>query len=179
MKYARVLLANCPEQTTELFIEYYTGNYRPKKKEVEPPAPESSSQPMSTVQSLAAFIPLPYINLGSGTNANSPAQESTESEPSQPTVLEYQIPKPRTAFSMFVDHPRQFISFLETLVQRENLREADKLDLYNALFEMYLDTASHKKDAVEKQEWENKAKKLIKGRDVRSAFSHHSCCFQC
>ncbi|MCB7372742.1 hypothetical protein LI003_22885, partial [Bacteroides caccae] len=29
MKYARVLLANCPEQTTKLFIIYYTGKYKP------------------------------------------------------------------------------------------------------------------------------------------------------
>ena len=168
MKYARVLLANCPEQSTELFTDYYTGKYRPKT-EVEPPA-ESPTQPASTVQSLAAFIPLPYINIGTGKSSSTAGVQESAGSESSPPVPDYQIPKPRTAFSMFVDHPRQFISFLETLIQMENLKEGDKVDLYTALFEMYLDTANRKKDAAEKQEWENKAKRLIEGKDVR-AFS--------
>lgn len=82
-------------------------------------------------------------------------------------VPAYPIPKPRTAFSAFVDHPQEFIRFLESLVKMENLKKEDKVDLYTTLFEMYLDSASHKKDTVEKQEWENKAKKLIEGKNVR------------
>jgi hypothetical protein len=31
MKYARVLLEYCPQDTTQLFVDYFTGHYRPKE----------------------------------------------------------------------------------------------------------------------------------------------------
>lgn len=165
MKYARVLLAHCPEQTTELFKAYYTGRYRPRT-EVESPA-EPQAQPTSTVQSLAGFLPLRYVTGGSGTSAQLPAAETTTAEENPvDEAPKYEIPKPRTAFSAFVDHPQEFIDFLETLVQQPDLAEDAKVDLFTTLFEMYLDTAKGKKDAASKQEWEDKAKKLIEGKDV-------------
>ena len=88
-------------------------------------------------------------------------------EPVTPPAPSYEIPKPRTAFSAFVDHPKEFISFLETVSQRHDLKQEAKVDLFTTLFEMYLDTAKRKRDATEKQEWEDKAKKLIEGKDVR------------
>lgn len=165
MKYARVLLAHCPEQTTELFKAYYTGQYRPRTV-VEPP-PEPQAQPTSTVQSLAGLLPLRYVTGGSGTSAQPPAPEAAiaEETPAE-EAPKYEIPKPRTAFSAFVDHPQEFIDFLEILVQQPDLVEDAKIDLFTTLFEMYLDTAKGKKDAASKQEWENKAKKLIEGKDV-------------
>ncbi|EFX06606.1 vacuolar protein sorting protein [Grosmannia clavigera kw1407] len=33
MKYARVLIENCPQDTTQLFIDYYTDSYKPKAEE--------------------------------------------------------------------------------------------------------------------------------------------------
>jgi hypothetical protein len=85
----------------------------------------------------------------------------------------YEIPKPRTAFSAFVDHPDEFISFLEAFITRDSLKKEDKIDLYTTLFEMYLDTAKRMKDPSERQEWENKAKRLIEGKDVRSVPYRH------
>lgn len=38
MKYARVLLENCPKEATQLFVDYFTGHYRPKKDVVTEPA---------------------------------------------------------------------------------------------------------------------------------------------
>jgi hypothetical protein len=32
MKYARVLLEHCPQDTTQIFVDYFTGHYRPKTK---------------------------------------------------------------------------------------------------------------------------------------------------
>lgn len=122
MKYARVLLEHCPRPTAQLFIDYYTGQFR------------------------------------------SPEIKPEELPP------DYKIPKPRSAFSSFVDHPQEFITFLEALIKQSDLKEEDKIDLYTTLFEMYLDTASRKKDIGEKQEWENNAKKLIQGKDVRYQF---------
>lgn len=168
MKYARVLLAHCPERTTDLFMVYYTGQYRPHT-DVEPPA-EPHSEPTSTMQSLAGLLPLRYMTGGRGTKTETQVSETAAVEESPADVpLEYDIPKPRTAFSAFVDHPQEFISFLETLVQQPGLKKDAKVDLFTTLFEMYLDTAKGKKDPAEKKEWENKAKKLIEGKDVSNS----------
>lgn len=164
MKYARVLLGHCPRETTQLFIDYYTGRYRPKK-EAELPV-KTETQSGSAVQNLAALLPLPYVGTG-GTKAQPSEAQVTSEEKSLDVTPTYEIPKPRTAFSAFVDHPDEFITFLEALIKQESLKKEDKIDLYTTLFEMYLDTAKRKKDASERQEWENKAKKLIEGKDVR------------
>jgi hypothetical protein len=165
MKYARVLLTHCPEKTADLFKVYYSGQYRPRT-EVEQPA-EPQEQTTSTVQSLAALLPLRYMQVGTGRQqeVEAPETEINEDKP-EDSPPDYAIPKPRTAFSAFVDHPKEFIGFLETLVQQPNLKKDAKIDLFTTLFEMYLDTAKGQKDAAERQEWETKAKKLIEGKDV-------------
>ncbi|EAW06717.1 tethering complex subunit PEP5 [Aspergillus clavatus NRRL 1] len=164
MKYARVLLANCPEETTELFMEYYKGQYRPRTQ-VESPA-EPQVQPTSTLQSLAGFLPLSLINAGPGRKTEPVEETADEEELKVEPTPTYRIPTPRTAFSAFVGHPQQFITFLESLIGLEDLKEADKVDIYTTLFEMYLDTANRQKDSAEKEEWESKAKKLIEGKDI-------------
>lgn len=169
MKYARVLLEHCPESTTQLFIDYYSGRYKPRKEEEQSP----EVKPQATggaVQNIASFIPLPYIGgskqdnkQSNGTNPQATAEPEDTNEESS---TNYEIPKPRTAFSSFVDHPDQFITFLEKLLELDGLKEEDKVDLYTTLFEMYLDTANRKKSSSEKQEWESKAKSLIQGKNV-------------
>ncbi|KAJ5811412.1 Zinc finger RING-type [Penicillium riverlandense] len=152
-------------RTTELFKAYYTGQYQPRT-EVELPL-EPQAQPTSTVQSLAAFLPLRYMTVGTSTRSQAQVSETAATEDQLVTPApDYEVPKPRTAFSAFVDHPQEFIDFLETLVQQPDLKEESKVDLFTTLFEMYLDTANSKKDATEKQEWEKKAKKLIEGKDI-------------
>jgi len=178
MKYATVLLQHTSKDTTQLFIDYYTGNFRPKKDAIViPNAPSSGGIGMglgvasSAVQNLAALLPLPYMNTNAVASAPLSEQKSTMSQAqivettSDEPAPEYKVPKPRTAFSAFVDHSQEFIVFLEACIASENLREDDKVDLYTTLFEMYLHTASSKKDG-ERQEWENKAKKLVEGRDI-------------
>ncbi|KAF1956315.1 vacuolar protein sorting-associated protein 11 [Byssothecium circinans] len=178
LKYATVLLEQCPKDTTRLFIDYYTGNFRPKKDAIV--LPNSPSPPgmgmgfgaaSSAVQNLAALLPLPYMNTSA---VATPPPGDSKSTMSQAQIVEtntddpppeYKIPKPRTAFSAFVDHAQEFIVFLEACIKSENLREDDKVDLYTTLFEMYLHIASSKKDD-ERQEWENKAKKLVKGNNI-------------
>lgn len=166
MKYARVLLTHCPEKTTELFKVYYTGQYRPRTT-VES-LPEPQAQPASAVQSLAGLLPLRYVTGGSASRTQGPETETAPAEEEQTTNLppQYEVPKPRTAFSAFVDHPQSFVNFLETLVQQPGLKQEAKVDLFTTLFEMYLDTAKTTKDPAQKQEWEGKAKKLIEGKDV-------------
>ncbi|KAI9732100.1 MAG: hypothetical protein M1834_004196 [Cirrosporium novae-zelandiae] len=168
MKYARVLLEHCQDDATQIFINYYTGKYRPKKDFVIPIAPAAQSGAMSAVQSLASFLPLPYM----GTRSEPVSAPSTGVKPldgSQSGVsdlpVEYDVPKPRTAFSSFVDHPYEFIRFLEACLEDDGLMEEDKVDLYTTLFEMYLEIANRKR-SPEKDEWEAKAKKLINTKDI-------------
>jgi Zn finger protein HypA/HybF involved in hydrogenase expression len=179
MKYATILLQECPKDTTQIFIDYYTGTFRPKKDAIViPNAPVPSGMGIglgaasSAVQNLAALLPLPYMNTSAV--ASPPSQGESKSTMSQAQIIEttddepapeYKIPKPRTAFSAFVDHAQEFIVFLEACIKSENLREDDKVDLYTTLFEMYLHTASSKKDG-ERQEWEDKAKKLVEGKNI-------------
>ncbi|TPX23182.1 hypothetical protein DIZ76_012508 [Coccidioides immitis] len=165
MKYARVLLEHCPQPTTKIFIDYYTGNYRPRRMKEEETAKDEKSQSAGGLQNLASLIPLPYLNPSKPGNAKSAISEpQIATEVEEP--IEYDVPKPRTAFSSFVDHPQEFVVFLEALIDQNDLKEDDKIDLYTTLFEMYLDTASRKKDPSERQEWEAKAKLLIQGRDI-------------
>lgn len=179
MKYATVLLQECPKDTTQIFIDYYTGAFRPKKDAIViPNAPVSSGMGMgisaasNAVQNLAALLPLPYMNASAV--ASPPSASDQKSTMSQAQIIEtdvdepapeYKIPKPRTAFSAFVGHALEFIVFLEACIKSANLREDDKVDLYTTLFEMYLHTASSKKDG-ERQEWEAKAKELIEGKNI-------------
>lgn len=179
MKYATVLLQQIPKDTTQLFIDYYTATFRPKKDAIIiPDAPVSGGGmgmgfgvASSAVQNLAALLPLPYMNTSALASPPSGEQKSTMSQAqiieqvSDEPAPRYKVPKPRTAFSAFVDHPQEFIVFLEACIASDNLREDDKVDLYTTLFEMYLHTASSKKDG-ERQAWENKAKKLVEGKDI-------------
>ncbi|KAF2189828.1 vacuolar protein sorting-associated protein 11 [Zopfia rhizophila CBS 207.26] len=176
MKYATVFLQQCPKDTTQIFIDYYTGSFRPKKDAIViPNAPASSGMGISiasnAVQNLAALLPLPYMSVNTVQSPASASEPKTtlsqaqivETNVDEPAP-EYKIPKPRSAFSAFVDHPQEFIVFLEACIKSENLREDDKADIYTTLFEMYLYTASAK-PAAERMEWETKAKKLIEGKN--------------
>ena len=172
MRYARVLLEHCPKDATQLFVEYYTGEYRIKKDAPLSIPQAGSGGAVGAVQNLASFIPLPYRQ---SNTAPSPATGGNQQLTLQGDEVaaaaeieppsEYQTPKPRTAFSSFVDHPDEFIVFLEACLKQKNLSEKDGVDLYTTLFEMYLEIAASK-TSPEKDEWEAKAKRLIDGKDV-------------
>ena len=166
MKYARVLLEHCPDDTTQLFIDYYTGRYQPKKELTG--IEEANINPASN---RATFLSLPF-GQGLGTTASPAAagqvplpdtdQASSKKMDDEP---DYTVPKPRTGFSPFVDHPNQFVKFLEALLEKDNLDKSDETDIYTTLFELYLETAGSKK-GEEKGVWEAKAKKLIESKEV-------------
>lgn len=77
----------------------------------------------------------------------------------------YTPPAPRTAFSSFIDHPTEFVEFLEACLEEKDLKTSDQTDLYTTLFEMYLYMATAKK-GHRREVWEAKAKKLIEGEHV-------------
>ncbi|KAI9728147.1 MAG: hypothetical protein M1828_004608 [Chrysothrix sp. TS-e1954] len=165
-RYATVLLEHCQEDATQMFIEYYTGRFRPKQDAVvvtskATPA-KSSGFASSAVQNLAALLPLPYMNMSSPDHANS-LEHETQTHVVESTVNDevpsYSVPRPRTAFSAFVDHPDAFVSFLEACLNAGKLGNEDKSDVYTTLFEMYLREAGrHEGEA--KTTWEAKAKHL-------------------
>ena len=172
MRYARVLLENCPEDATQMFIDYYTGAYRLRKDRPAMVRQPTAGGMTNAVTNLTSFIPLPYRQ--SSTNP-SPAgagnqelslreAEAAAADAVQPP-LEYDVPKPRTVFSSFVDHPDNFIIFLEACLKQDHLEKSDMTDLYTTLFEIYLETATSKK-GEEKEKWEAKAKRLIEGKDI-------------
>lgn len=172
MRYGRVLLEHCQDQTTQLFVDYYTGKFHPKKDVPIAPTQAPVGGAVSAVQNLASFIPLPYRQ---ATPLLSPAimenqqfalsgDEATGAAEAE-TPIEYTIPKSRTAFSSFVDHPEEFIVFLEACLKEGNIDQKEKSELHTTLFEIYLDIASNK-TGREKSDWEAKAKSLIDGKEV-------------
>lgn len=176
MKYARVLIENCPKGSTQLFIDYYTGNYRPRVRHadtIETPASGGgfAAGAVSAVQNLSNLLPLPYMN--SSAVASPPTQGNIEPTVSDGAVLldaddvpppKYTPPQPRTAFSSFIDHPDEFIVFLEACLGDESISDENKADLYTTLFEMYLHKSTEVKSEHDREQWEQKAKKLIEGR---------------
>lgn len=176
-KYARVLIEHCPEEATKLFILYYTGKFRPRKTAVpvigETPSTTGgfTSGAASAVQNLSNYLPFPYLNTSSGATADTPSNMKQPAQNGLPLSEEdhppprYTVPPPRTAFSSFIDHPDEFITFLEACLEEEELKVGDRSDLYTTLFEMYLYKAGERK-GHHREEWEAKAKELIEGEHV-------------
>ena len=166
MKYARVLIQHCPTDATHLFIDYFTGKYRPREDvpAVADIQPEVSG---GTFQSLSVLWTLPFV--GNRKSAEKPPASQTEGEiaevPIEP-VITYQKPKTRAAFSSFVDHPVEFINFLAALLEQRDLSQNERVDLTTALFEMYLERANTSNDQSEKEKWQQKAKSLIVDSDI-------------
>ena len=166
MKYARSLLLHCPEETSKLFIDYYTGRYEPKH---DVPAVEEvqAQSGGGASQYLSALWQVPFMNR-QPTSENTkvqdvPAAETTTDDVESTPEPSYTPPRPRTAFSAFIDHPAKFIVFLEALIEQPGLSQADRTDLATTLFEMYLDASRETKDTSQKLALEGKATALIAG----------------
>lgn len=115
------------------------------------------------MQNLSNLLPLPYMNTAATNQqqANAKATVGDLGIKQDVVAAEYTPPRPRTAFSSFIDHPDEFIVFLEACLKDDNLAEADRTDIYTTLFEMYLHKANEKKGDQHREEWEQRAKALI------------------
>lgn len=181
MKYARILLHHCPEITTKIFVDYYTGQYRPRIDKIilENTTPElgygamAANSAANAVQNLTALMPLPFMSTSStlspGTQSNvKPVvgdSQIIENEVAALPAIEYTIPRPRTAFSSFVDHPEQFVSFLEACLNERDMNESDRTDIYTTLFEMYLHKSTIQ-NGIYKEEYEIKAIALLSEKGI-------------
>ena len=178
MKYGTVLLEHCPTEMTQMFIDYFTGTFRPKKDavivqetQIEQEGGRLGSMATSAVQNLAALLPLPYMNASavqtpsSGSNGQVTRSQAQVVETlTEGDYIEYEVPKPRIAFSAFIDHPEHFITFLEACIASDDVTVDNKTDLNTTLFEIYLHQASAA-STQEKAEYERKAKALIESED--------------
>ncbi|KAK0737264.1 hypothetical protein B0T21DRAFT_438644 [Apiosordaria backusii] len=171
MKYARVLIEHCPSDATQLFIDYYTGKYKPRvdipvTAEATPATANGgfAAGAASAVSNLSSLLPLPYMNttvVANNNNANAKPTVGDLAIKQEVIAIKYTPPKPRTAFSSFIDHPDEFIIFLEACLQDDALSKEDKTDIYTTLFEMYLHKSNEKKSDSHREKWEAKAKSLI------------------
>ena len=167
MKYARILLENCSDSTTQLFIDFYTGKYSPRTESETPEEPQAITQ-ASAFQNLSSLLPLPYMNRSAVATPTTevPPQITTAdaqlAEVAATPTPEYPVPKPRTAFSSFIPYSSHFILFLEALASHKEIGSEDKSDVLTTLFELYLETADSKLTPdSEKEAWQQKAKALI------------------
>lgn len=160
MKYARSLLEHCPTEATRLFTEYYTGQYAPKK-DVPAVAEVQAQTGGGAFQSLSALWTLPFMNRSSTPDAVPLADSNEQAIAEVDETPSYKVPRPRSAFSSFLAHPSEFITFLEALIQQENLSKEDQSDLSTTLFEMYLEAANAAGERAEKEKWQVKATSLI------------------
>lgn len=164
MNYARSLLQHCPDETTKLFIDYYTGKYEPKH---DVPAVEEvrAQSGGGASQYLSALWQVPFMSrtTASETTTAEPVGENGEGENGESAVSKpkYTTPRPRTAFSAFIAHPARFITFLEALLEQVDLSRSDQADVATTLFEMYLEASRDAKDVSTKTKLETKATRLI------------------
>ncbi|KAF2969451.1 hypothetical protein GQX73_g4114 [Xylaria multiplex] len=114
MKYARVLLENCPSNTAEFFIDYYTGKYKPKVHTA--PAEEAVSVlsgkglaagAANAVQNLTSLLPLPYMGTPTvpspAAQGDSPPiarQDTSNAEQDNDSISKYT--PPATSFRIFI-----------------------------------------------------------------------------
>ena len=116
--------------------------------------PKSSSSPPSSAK-----------------NVQTPPTRSqpTTSVEQSPIIPQYQPPRPRAAFSIFVDFPSCFVRFLEAMMEDDRFSQRDGKDvddICTTLFEAYLREAK-RNGKEERPMWEEKAKSLLTDRKVR------------
>lgn len=187
------LLNELPNHTTQLLIDVFTGNYLPENiidtdqtSTISSLTIEPAEHPILT--SYNQFLAFMH---GHGRDKR-PSETSTSEmssisrdakslnsvEPKKPTYLP---PRPKIIFKCFVNHPNEFVIFLEACIESYNRfggNERDKKDIMITLYEMYLSLSSEDgiSDESEKQ-WKDKARKLLqaiqkeKGWDVEDETS--------
>lgn len=162
---SRILLNEFPNQTTLLLIDLFTGKYTPKDIEAKEKddvldIQEESYLTRPALQSYRAFVD--YMSSAASITSGPSETEvlSAKTDYIKPT---YQPPRPRLIFSSFVDHPNEFVIFLEACLEAYDEydgNEKDKKDLLSTLFEMYLNLANRSASEEQKREWETKAHQL-------------------
>lgn len=185
----RQLLDELPNETTQLLIDVFTGSYQPEVAYSDQLSTTSSlfekSSSISRTESaasnslnhplLTSYKQFVAFMSGKGSSITEDASSVASSTVAAGLVAKdptYLPPRPRIIFKCFVNHPQEFVIFLEACVESYNKfggKESDKKDLLITLYEMYLSLArerSSKSSDVQHQKdvenWESKAAALLK-----------------
>ncbi|KAF3932241.1 hypothetical protein ABW19_dt0200708 [Dactylella cylindrospora] len=181
MKWGRVLLDKLPNDTTTLLTKYFTGKYIPRTVASQD-SPTGTQAIPSGFQGYAALLQLPYLgNTFSMTSTSAPDPDPVQPEPLPPTPPSYTPPPLRTAFSLFVDHPTEFVNFLEASLA-ELAPDVKVPEIPLTLLEMYLHSANQDED-TENKEWQTKARRMLESAELSLDRSNvlllsHLCGFQ-
>ncbi|GME82901.1 unnamed protein product [Ambrosiozyma monospora] len=180
----KTLLDKLPNESTQLLIEVFTGKYvqdttfnieeasiRSSKFEETGSHISGNSKDHPIITSYRQFVSFMKIR-----------EPEEGEEPPKPTYLP---PRPRIIFQSFVNHPHEFVIFLEACVESYKKfggNEKDKKDIMITLYEMYLSlsttasistltptTADDNEESEssklqndrDKQAWESKARQLL------------------
>lgn len=162
--YLKDLLDCMPLETTELLIDVFTGKYKPglsfsllskdqvKKEHPEEHVTEHKSDHI-TVSSYSAFVS--YLS-GRGKEEEEEQPEEISEEPT------YLPPRPSLVSPGFINHPAEYVVFLEACVDAFDRYQGsinDRKGLLMTLFEIYLLRSEDQPE--KKEEWSNKAKELL------------------
>lgn len=185
--FGRELMSHLPQETTKLFTEFYTGSFVPETHiqatgVLSPPRRAVTGYGGALYDSMinnryAQVLPsLPALDMSqfnpmrrtASVAASVLSKESSLPEYSDlPSTIaeketEYTVPKPRTAFPIFVDFPQHFIMFLEVMLERQvdDDNDQNRKDIVSALLEVYL-KQSKDSSGEAKTQWQNKAKDLL------------------
>ena len=168
------LLNRLPNETTQILIDVFTGQYKPAVKKsldvldslVNNNDNKLYNYPLLTsYQQFVSFMNPKSADHETNSVTSGDIQTNIDLPQEAPT---YQPPRPRIIFSSFVNHDYEFVIFLEACIESYDKfggNIQDKNDLLNTLYEMYL-TVSIKSDQDESQRksWLEKASKLLKDR---------------
>ncbi|ANB11170.1 tethering complex subunit PEP5 [Sugiyamaella lignohabitans] len=168
IQFSRELLDTFPVETTALLVSLFTGKFSPTeteldinaRREIQPQTFEGSSDSITApvLQSYRALV-----NYMSNVGSNAPVGSDDASHVNGRSIPTYQPPRPRLIFSSFIDHPNEFVIFLEECLESYDKFEAnekDRADLLSTLFEMYLTLSRKATDHDTRHGWESKARSL-------------------
>lgn len=185
-RFGRELMSEMPEETNQLMIDFYTGQFQPTsvtqaRGVMSPPRRSTTNYGAAFYESMvnnryAQVLPsLPSLDMSQFNpmrRVESVAESVLSKESSLPEVSSastviaekpgYPTPAPRTAFSILADYRLHFIHFLEVLLERQMETEKidDRGDVASALLEVYLEQAKISTTESRRQ-WEEKAKSLV------------------
>ncbi|EGW35569.1 uncharacterized protein SPAPADRAFT_69768 [Spathaspora passalidarum NRRL Y-27907] len=152
--HSKKLLDSCPIETTELLINVFTGKYKPQNTEEGPieldkGGEKEEPEGVAKLTNYRAFVN--YLSGGSD------EQEQEEDDLSdEPTYLP---PRPNLIYSSFMNHPNEFLIFLEACIEAFDKfqgNEVDKRETLLTLLEMYLSIY----ETTKAKEWIDKAEAL-------------------
>ncbi|RKP31276.1 hypothetical protein METBISCDRAFT_22588 [Metschnikowia bicuspidata] len=164
--FLNILLDCMPIETTELLIDVFTGKYKPNlthllfespKRERSKADDEKKAVSEANVSSYTAFLSYLASPLKQGAEEDAAIKQA---ELEAPTYLP---PRPSLVFPCFINHPKQFIVFLEACLEsidKYQGNDSQRKELLMTLFELYLSMSVEDSENTEK--WLSNATSILR-----------------